>query len=83
MMFSDQVINFLLNYGTLAAAIVVLVVCIAVLIAKRRTLPQSVRIVLIVISVVCVLYLAFVLWVVIGFGSGHPGADPVLIGDLS
>ena len=81
MMFSDQVINFLLNYGTLAAAIVILAACIAVLIVKRRTLPQGARIGLIVITVICVLYLVFVLWAVIGFGNGHPGADPVPIGD--
>ena len=73
MMLSNQAISFLLSYGMLAAVIVVFLASIAVLVIKRRTLSWGVRAIPIAVMVICVLYLAFVLWVVIGFGSNsHP-----------
>ncbi len=70
-------LDFLLNYVTLAIAIIAFAAGILILILGRRKLSRPVKLLLIILLVVLALYLAFILWLVIGMGSNHapPGVS--------
>ena len=70
-------IDFLLNYATLAVAALVFIVAVVLLITGRRKLTPTTKALLVVALFILAAYFAFVLWMVLASGNAHPIADPV------
>ena len=67
--------ELLLNYGTLTVVGIVWMVSLLLLVPARRRLSKRWRGILLAILCASTLYLAFVVYAVIGFGSNaHPPA---------
>lgn len=47
-----------------------------ILITKHRKLSPGSKIIIGVLLVLCILYLAFLLWCIVAFGSNHPATTP-------
>ena len=73
----NELIDFLLNYITVIVAAVLLIVIALILILKDKKLSGTLKAPLIVFAILLCLYLAFVVYCVFAFNSGHPIADPV------
>ena len=71
--------SLVFSYVTLAVAIVLFLASVVALIALRGKLPVWAKAILIVVAVLCGLYLALILVLVIAFGhhdQGHPIGRP-------
>lgn len=67
----------LLNYWTLAVFVISFLVSVFALIFRRKNLSKTQKTGFTIVCVISVLYLAFVLWLSIGFGSnGYTPAEP-------
>lgn len=67
----------LLNYWTLAVFVSLFLISACSLVFRRKRLLRTQKTGFAIVCVISVLYLAFVLWLSIGFGSnGHPPAEP-------
>ena len=75
--------EFLLNYGTLTVVGIVWLVSLLLLVLARRRLSKGWKGILLVLFCVSTLYLAFVVYAVIGFGSNaHPPAVQAAVKNL-
>lgn len=74
--FPSAIANFLLNYATVTIA-AVLLICLCVLFAvKRKTLTMAQKVLIGVAVLLCLVYLAFIVWLSIGFGHSVPDPTP-------
>ena len=73
------ILNFLLNYITLAFAIATFVIIIAVLCVKRKSLPKNTNQVLILLLILLIIYFAFIIWITIAAGGNQPASPPMPI----
>ena len=72
---ANSMIDFLLNPVAVVVFIVVFAFSAVILVVKHKNLSIMQRVVFGIICTVCLAYFAFILWVIIGFGSSPP-ADP-------
>lgn len=72
----EVVLNFLLNYITLAVAGTAFVLILAVLFWKRKTLSAQDKGFLMVLLAILVIYFGFILIVTMTSGSVHPAGGP-------
>jgi len=70
----------LLSYPVLICSVLVAVVSIILLTAKRKTMGKGVKILLIILGAIAVIVIAFFVFIVIMAGNNHPAAPPVPIG---
>lgn len=75
----EIMLNILLNYTTLAAAGIVFVICLAVLLAKRKSLSQNAKRILIVLLIILAVYFVFIIWITIAAGENQPANPPAPI----
>lgn len=73
-----MLIPFLLNPITVVLAVVLLILGCVTLVAARKQLSPGVRVAIVTAVVLCILYLAFLIWAVIGFDSA-PSTVPTPI----
>ena len=73
----EIVLNFLLNYITLAIAGIAFVIILVVLFAKRKTLSQNIKPFLMVLLIVLAVYFAFIIWITLAAGGNRPINAPV------
>jgi len=69
-------IDFLVTPAAVIVFIAVFVFSAVVLVVKRKNLSITQKVILGIVCVVCLMYFAFILWLIIGFGSSHPAHDP-------
>ena len=68
----DAVLTLLLSNGMIVVAVVLLVAAIIMLFANKKKWTP-IKGICIAVIICCIIYLAFILMLVIGFGSnGHP-----------
>ena len=75
----ESVLNFLLNYMTLAVAGIVFVIILAVLFAKRKSLSPNARLIFTLVLIILVVYFAFIIWITIAAGGNQPANPPAPI----
>lgn len=79
LVFEGLVNGVLFNYTFVAFTILLFIAgCIMVIVGKKKN-KKSMKIIAYIIISVCILYFAFLLWCVIGFGSNVPANDPIPI----
>ena len=71
----EILLNFLLNYLTLAVAGIVFVILLAVLFVKRRSLSKGMRLLLATLLIILAVYFVFIAWITVAAGGTKP-ADP-------
>lgn len=71
-----SVLNFLLNYITLAIAGIAFAAVFAVLLAKRTVLGKNTKRILAALLILLAVYFAFVIWIVVAAGGNQPGNVP-------
>ena len=72
----EIVLNFLLNYITLAVAGIVFVIILAILFAKRKALSKNTKLIFIVLLIILAVYFAFIIWITIAAGGNQPANPP-------
>ena len=75
----ESVLNFLLNYMTLAVAGIVFVIILAVLFVKRRSLSPNARLIFTLLLIIRAVYFAFIIWIAIAAGGNQPANPPTPI----
>ena len=70
-------LNFLLNYITLAVAGIVFFIILAVLFAKRKSLSRNAKLIFIVLLILLAVYFAFIIWITIAAGGNQPANPPI------
>ena len=75
----EIMLNFLLNYITLAVAGIVFVTILAVLFAKRKALSKNTKLIFIVLLIILAVYFAFIIWITIAAGGNQPTNPPTPI----
>ena len=75
----EIVLNFLLNYITLAVAGGIFVILLAVLFAKRKSLSKSTRLLLAILLIVLAVYFVFIVWMTVAAGGNQPTNPPTPI----
>ena len=68
----EIMLNFLLNYITLAVAGIVFVIILAVLFAKRKSLSKNTKLIFTVLLIILAVYFAFIVWITIAAGGNQP-----------
>lgn len=68
----EIMLNFLLNYITLAVAGIAFVIILAVLFAKRKSFSKNAKLIFIVLLIILVVYFAFIVWITIAAGGNLP-----------
>ena len=71
----EIVLNFLLNYITLAVAGVAFVIILVALFAKRKSLSQNTKLIFTVLLIILTVYFVFIIWITIAAG-GNQSANP-------
>lgn len=72
-LFSDFILSILTSPVTMVIALVLFVAAGAALLLRRGKLASGQKTALILVLLICLLYLAFILWLSVGFGSNsHP-----------
>jgi len=79
LMFSGigEVLVNLISYPVLIGSILIFVISLFILIAKRKTLKKEVKVLLIVLAIITAVIIGFFVFLVFAFGSNHPPAPPV------
>ena len=72
-----SMIDFLLNYTTLAITAAALITDAVFLFVGRKKITPTIKVSLAVLLILLVIYFVFVLWVVFASGNTHPIADPI------
>lgn len=62
-------VPLLLNPIIIAFSITIIIACFIGLLLGKKRLNRSFKVVLIFVIVICIIYLLFILWAIIGFGS--------------
>lgn len=75
----EIVLNFLLNYITLAAAGVVFITLLAVLFVKRKSLSKNTKLLLAVLLIILAAYFVFIVWITVAAGENQPANPPTPI----
>lgn len=61
-----------------AFGIGILFICSGVFfVARRKKLSRAQKIAIGIIMLICLSYLAFIVWLTVSFGSNHPPSNPV------
>ena len=69
----DAVLTLLLSNGMIVFAVLLLIAAIIILFANKKKRTPIIKGICIAVIICCTIYLAFILTLVIGFGSnGHP-----------
>ena len=72
----EIVLNFLLNYITLAVAGVAFVIILVALFAKRKSLSQNTKLIFTVLLIILAVYFVFIIWITIAAGGNQPANSP-------
>ena len=72
----EIVLNFLLNYITLAVAGVALVIILVALFAKRKSLSPNTKLIFTVLLIILAVYFAFIIWITVAAGGNQPANSP-------
>lgn len=73
------ILHILTSPVTMVLSLVLFVAAGAALLLRRGKLASGQKIALILVLLICLLYLAFILWLSVGFGSNaHPAHPPVV-----
>ena len=75
----EIVLNFLLNYITLAVAGIAFVTILVVLLAKRKSLSRNTKLIFTVLLIILAVYFVFVIWITIAAGGNQPANPPTPI----
>ena len=76
---TNSMIDFLLNPIVVIFFIVVFALSAGFLVVRRKNLSITHKVVFGILCAVCVVYFAFILWVIIMSGNSHPAYDPISI----
>jgi len=74
-----EVLVNLVSYPVLVGSILVFVISLFFLIAKKKTLKKEIKILLIVMVIVSTIITGIFVFLVFAFGNNHPSALPVSI----
>ena len=74
-----EVLINLLSYPVLIGSIMVLIISLFFLIAKKKTLKDEIKIFLIVMVIVSTIIIGLFIFLVFAFGNNHPPALPVSV----
>ena len=72
----EIVLNFLLNYITLALAGIAFVIILVALFAKRKSLSQNTKLIFTVLLIILAAYFAFIIWITVAAGGNQPETSP-------
>ena len=72
----EIVLNFLLNYITLAVAGVAFVIILVALFAKRKSLSKNTKLIFTVLLIILAVYFAFIIWITVAAGENQPANSP-------
>lgn len=72
----EIVLNFLLNYITLAVAGVAFVIILVALFAKRKSLSKNTKLIFTVLLIILTVYFAFIIWITVAAGENQPANSP-------
>ena len=72
----EIVLNFLLNYITLAVAGVAFVIILVVLYTKRKSLSKNTKLIFTALLIILAVYFAFIIWITIAAGGNRPANPP-------
>ena len=75
----EIVLNFLLNYITLAVAGIVFVIILVVLFTKRKSLSSNAKLIFTLLLIILAVYFAFIIWITIAAGGNQPANPPAPI----
>ena len=75
----EIVLNFLLNYITLAVAGIAFVIILVVLFAKRKSLSRNTKLIFTVLLIILAVYFVFIIWITIAAGVNQPANPPTPI----
>jgi len=75
---SEVLVN-LVSYPVLVGSILVFVISLFFLIAKKKTLKKEIKILLIVMVIVSTIIVGIFIFLVFAFGNNHPPALPVSV----
>lgn len=75
----EIVLNFLLNYITLAVAGIAFVIILVALFAKRKSLSKNTKLIFTVLLIILAVYFAFIIWITIAAGGNQPANPPTPI----
>lgn len=75
----EIMLNFLLNYITLAVAGIVFVIILAILFAKRKALSKNTKLIFTVLLIILAVYFALIVWITIAAGGNQPSNPPTPI----
>ena len=67
----EIVLNFLLNYITLAVAGIAFVIILVVLFAKRKSLSRNTKLIFTVLMIILAVYFVFIIWITIAAGGNQ------------
>ena len=73
------ILNFLLNYITLAVAGIVFIMLLVVLFAKRKSLSKNTKLLLAVLLIILAAYFVFIVWITVAAGGNQPANPPTPI----
>ena len=74
----EVLVNFV-SYPVLVCSILVFVISLFFLIAKKKTLNKEIKILLIVMVIVSTIIIGIFIFLVFAFGNNHPPALPVSV----
>ena len=72
----EIILNFLLNYITLAVAGVAFVIILVALFAKRKSLSKNTKLIFTVLLIILTVYFAFIIWITVAAGENQPANSP-------
>ena len=72
----EIVLNFLLNYITLALAGIAFVIILVALFAKRKSLSPNTKLIFTVLLIILAVYFAFIIWITVAAGGNQPANSP-------
>lgn len=72
----EIVLNFLLNYITLALAGIAFVIILDALFAKRKSLSPNTKLIFTVLLIILAVYFAFIIWITVAAGGNQPANSP-------
>ena len=75
----EIVLNFLLNYITLAVAGIAFVIIVVVLFAKGKSLSRNTNLIFTVLLIILAVYFVFIIWITIAAGGNQPANPPTPI----
>ncbi|MCL2821492.1 MAG: hypothetical protein FWD38_11830 [Oscillospiraceae bacterium] len=74
-----EVLVNLVSYPVLVGSILVFVISLFFLIAKKKTLKKEIKILLVVMVIVSSIIIGIFIFLVFAFGNNHPPAPPVSV----